>query len=767
MPANTPAPIVLVILAALLISCNVFWLYTTPDNTTRSVCGHLIDTWSGSARRSKDAVNASVAALPGGVRDYQVVRGSGLSDVPFPIPIPNDTLLLGEDVGRDDGLRQRYLTIGIASVWRKEEYLHRTLDSLLRETSGADQRDVFIFLLLADADADIRLARARAIESRYRQHITAGVIRVLQPPAVLYPSIDFTAIRRTYNDSVSRVQWRTKQVLDFAFLFWYTWARQPSTYYLILEDDVLAARHFVTAVRDFVRLHSKREWVALQLSGFMGIGQLIRCKDLDRLVSFLLLFYKEHPVDVLFNHWVSMMVPQKPPKDIPYRRVPGLFQHVGIHSTLANKTQTLRDSTFSLVKRRFSHVNPPAEVVTTIRQYKSFVAPLAYSSAPGLFWGVPRAGDTYDIVLTTPLIVTRIVIITGATVSKKKTRDRLLFGQLQVSPLFERMLSPNRAQCKNFVAIQEFSNGEVDVKDINERFERGIQCIRVVIGSKQRTWISISEIAVFTENPENTNTVSDPVKRDENNLIKSVPSVSISSASTTSSKIYHVTVSAEKSIIKSISSKAINDLHMTISPTSISKTAQGDFNSRLNSTKSTNITISVPQDPVVSSQNSIIQAGREPFTIFPNKHNSAETEVNASFREERSVTESLVNKIDNSVNKVSEKIINASSHDFQRKKQIVSALQNRNLDLELEKLRVIKKKLQMQDLNRIGKTGKYLDDRRMLENSVEELDENNDDAMILDEDPSPESRNRTERLSRLHDLLVRSMRISDAADETE
>ena len=78
----------------------------------------------------------------------------------------------------------------------------------------------------------------------------------------------------------------------------------------------------------------------------------MRCADLDRLVSFLLLFYKEHPVDILFNHWISLMAPEKPRKDQPIRRVPGLFQHIGVHSTLANKTQTLRDSTFRLVLAR-------------------------------------------------------------------------------------------------------------------------------------------------------------------------------------------------------------------------------------------------------------------------------------------------------------------------------------------------------------------------------------------------------------------------------
>lgn len=86
----------------------------------------------------------------------------------------------------------------------------------------------------------------------------------------------------------------------------------------------------------------------LKLAGFLGIGQLIRCRDMNRLVSFLLLFYTEHPVDILFNHWVSLMAPDKLPKDKPTRRIPGLFQHIGIHSTLANKTQTLKDSTFRL-----------------------------------------------------------------------------------------------------------------------------------------------------------------------------------------------------------------------------------------------------------------------------------------------------------------------------------------------------------------------------------------------------------------------------------
>lgn len=39
----------------------------------------------------------------------------------------------------------------------------------------------------------------------------------------------------------------------------------------------------------------------------------------------------------------------------------------------------------------------------------------------------------------------------------------------------------------------------MDVKELDHRFQEGIQCVRVVIGSKQRTWVSISEIAIFVK----------------------------------------------------------------------------------------------------------------------------------------------------------------------------------------------------------------------------------------------------------------------------
>lgn len=50
----------------------------------------------------------------------------------------------------------RYLTIGISSVWRKDDYLTHTIDSILKETTEDEKADIYIFLLLADADATLR-----------------------------------------------------------------------------------------------------------------------------------------------------------------------------------------------------------------------------------------------------------------------------------------------------------------------------------------------------------------------------------------------------------------------------------------------------------------------------------------------------------------------------------------------------------------------------------------------------------------------------------
>ena len=52
-----------------------------------------------------------------------------------------------------------------------------------------------------------------------------------------------------------RIQWRSKQNLDYAYLMMY--AKQRSTYYVQLEDDVLTKKNFVKTMKD-----AAMEWSA-------------------------------------------------------------------------------------------------------------------------------------------------------------------------------------------------------------------------------------------------------------------------------------------------------------------------------------------------------------------------------------------------------------------------------------------------------------------------------------------------------------------------
>jgi alpha-1,3-mannosylglycoprotein beta-1,4-N-acetylglucosaminyltransferase A/B len=78
----------------------------------------------------------------------------------------------------------------------------------------------------------------------FGKHIERGVLEVISPPADFYPNL--TALRPTLGDEPERVQWRSKQNLDYAFLMMY--AQWRGIYYVQLEDDILTKPSFVTTM---------------------------------------------------------------------------------------------------------------------------------------------------------------------------------------------------------------------------------------------------------------------------------------------------------------------------------------------------------------------------------------------------------------------------------------------------------------------------------------------------------------------------------------
>lgn len=118
---------------------------------------------------------------------------------------------------------------------------------------------------------------------RFSEQMESGLIEVISPPASYYP--DMENLRSTLGDSPERVRWRSKQNLDFAFLMMY--AQPKATFYVQLEDDILAKKNFISIMKNHAlqRISEKSPWFVLEFCqlGFIGEGF---CSFLKRLNNF-------------------------------------------------------------------------------------------------------------------------------------------------------------------------------------------------------------------------------------------------------------------------------------------------------------------------------------------------------------------------------------------------------------------------------------------------------------------------------------------------
>eukprot|EP00063_Salmo_salar_P011641 XP_013986476.1 PREDICTED: alpha-1,3-mannosyl-glycoprotein 4-beta-N-acetylglucosaminyltransferase B-like [Salmo salar] len=149
---------------------------------------------------------------------------------------------------------------------------------------------------------------------------------------------------------------------------------------------------------------------------------MFKSVDLSLIVEFMLMFYKDKPIDWLLDHimWVKVCNPEKDAKhcdrqkaNLRIRFKPSLFQHVGTHSSLAGKIQKLKDKDFGKQTLHKGHANPLAEVTTSLKTYQHFTLEKAYLGED-FFWAfTPVAGDFIRIRFFTPVRIERCVFRSG------------------------------------------------------------------------------------------------------------------------------------------------------------------------------------------------------------------------------------------------------------------------------------------------------------------------------------------------------------------
>ncbi|XP_028932528.1 alpha-1,3-mannosyl-glycoprotein 4-beta-N-acetylglucosaminyltransferase-like protein MGAT4D isoform X2 [Ornithorhynchus anatinus] len=402
------------------------------------------------------------------------------------------------------------LVMGIPTVKRqKQSYLMETLKSLFYEMSAAEKEDCVIIIFIAEIDEEYINSVAESVKNNFPTEVQSGVLEIISPPASYYPV--FSDLKETFGDSKERVRWRTKQNLDYSFLMLY--AQPKGTFYLQLEDDIVAKPQYFQTIKNFATHQTSDEWIILEFSQLGFIGKLFRSRELPFIVEFFLMFYKDKPIDWLLDHllWVRVCNPEKDAKhcdrqktNLRIRYKPSLFQHVGTYSSLPGKIQNLKDKDFGKSPLHVAHVNPPAYLITSLKEYQHYSLEKAYLGAE-CFWAYsPVAGDYILINFKQPLQMKGYLFKSG---NGEHPGDKLFNTTVEILPAgkadslkssLENGDAFNNEETENeYLKIGAFENGIAE-GTISPTVGK-IKALRLTVLSDSPVWALLSEIFIKTD----------------------------------------------------------------------------------------------------------------------------------------------------------------------------------------------------------------------------------------------------------------------------
>ncbi|XP_050407809.1 alpha-1,6-mannosyl-glycoprotein 4-beta-N-acetylglucosaminyltransferase [Patella vulgata] len=378
-----------------------------------------------------------------------------------------------------------FLTIGVPTINRTgDTYLLNTIESLVSSMSESEKKDVIILIFLADTDQAVKSVLSTEIMKKFQEHIVSGLIQLIQAPASFYPNNHIK--RLTYGQGKDYVQWRAKQNYDYAFMFKY--AKDLSTYYMQIEDDVHTRPGYISSISEFIK--TQDNWICLEFSELGFIGKLYRTEHMERLAVLLMMFYTEQPVDYTFLFFNNLMT-----QFSRIIKIPTLFQHMGLHSSFPGKLQRLKDKFFDNTTKLFKGDNPPADISTSLSTYLTFIPKLAYVTSEGFFWshGGAKNGDTFTVIFQSPQRLKRVVVMSGTS---SHPDDRIYEGNL-VASLTLAKSEDGGQMCTNDIEIGTFVKGNVDNANLLEKIAFKVMCLRITITRDQNPWVIVKEIAVF------------------------------------------------------------------------------------------------------------------------------------------------------------------------------------------------------------------------------------------------------------------------------
>lgn len=395
------------------------------------------------------------------------------------------------------------MVLGIPTVKRdKQSYLVNTLQSLLYELTPYQAEDLLIIVFVAETDYSYVTSVADTISIQFSKEVESGLLEVVSPSEHYYP--DFTTLKETFGDSKDRVKWRTKQNLDFSFLMLY--AQAKGTYYVQLEDDIVAKTDYYDAMKSYTAQRASQPWLYLEFSQLGFIGKMFRTEDLPMIVGFFLMFHRDKPIDWLLDHilWVKICHPEKDAKHcneqkalLKQRYKPSLFQHVGLHSSLPGKTQPLKDKDFGHQKLFTAHANPPAQVNSSLKHYQQHSLERAYQGQD-FFWAfTPVKGDYILFTFSQPIHITSYHFRSG---NIETSTDKLYNTTVEVQPSHVpsarklNQTSGYTSSSDGFFVIGMFDKGLAEGKV--DASLQPVSALRLVIKVDSDYWAILREISI-------------------------------------------------------------------------------------------------------------------------------------------------------------------------------------------------------------------------------------------------------------------------------
>ena len=151
--------------------------------------------------------------------------------------------------------------IGIPSIYREEKYLIQTLDSIFKYPSIEDQDEVLVFLLLCDDSESFRQQRALELSQYYASAIDKGSLLILNQVPDIYKHFNPDKMAKNFQDSTSRILWRSRQNIDIALTMWFAMQVKNIDQYMLLEDDIILHKDYLKQIKKF----DACQWRALKV----------------------------------------------------------------------------------------------------------------------------------------------------------------------------------------------------------------------------------------------------------------------------------------------------------------------------------------------------------------------------------------------------------------------------------------------------------------------------------------------------------------------